>query len=448
MKKKYLIYLILILTVVFISIFILNEYSFFTSDDFSFLYDYRGTHFTGNIRRITSFSQIIVSMKHLYLYVNGRIIPHLLLQMILTMPKIVFNILNSFCFIILGLLIYKLSNASKKILDNFKPIILIGIYCLMYILLPSFGMTILWCSGSLNYLWSTVFSLLYFIYLNKLCNQKEKCTFINYVFIFLLGLCASNGVENASVSVIFFTVMTIIISVIKNKKIKLWCLVALLSNISGLFLLLTGGKLSNRSIIDFTSIFQNLKQSISSIIESTGYLYIIILPLFIILPIIMNIDRKKQSDISNIYIYFLTALVSIFSMIVSPYIPPRAFFFSYVLIIICLVYLFNIYVKNNTFKTISAVVIFIFATYLYFEVCLKDVRLSYNEFNKIENIILNSKENKISNIEIPFYYKNYSKYSVFNNINAFITMNENDWINRWYAFYYDVESIKVKKIEN
>ena len=87
MKKKNIIYFTVIITIVFIAVFLLNHYTVFTSDDFSFLYDYKGVLYTEGISKITSLSQVIESMKNLYLNVNGRIVPHLLLQVILIFPK-------------------------------------------------------------------------------------------------------------------------------------------------------------------------------------------------------------------------------------------------------------------------------------------------------------------------------------------------------------------------
>ncbi len=67
------------------------------------------------------------------------------------MPKFIFNIVNPIVFLIVSGIIYKLTNFSKQ---KFNTIRLLFIVMLIVLFVPRFGETILWETGSINYLWT------------------------------------------------------------------------------------------------------------------------------------------------------------------------------------------------------------------------------------------------------------------------------------------------------
>lgn len=443
MKKKNIIYFTVIITIVFIAVFLLNHYTVFTSDDFSFLYDYKGVLYTEGISKITSLSQVIESMKNLYLNVNGRIVPHLLLQVILIFPKFVFNVLNSFIFVLLGILIYKIS-IKEKIKDNFKPFILIMIYTFIFILTPSFGMTVLWCSGAFNYMWTVCFILLYFVYFNKVSNKKE-IRIVDYILLFLLSFICSNSVESFSVSVLIFNLYQVIYLSIKNKKVLLWTIIPLIASLIGVFILFTAAS-GNRAVgTDFINMKYILDRTISLIeLLSKNIVYLIVLVFCLIIYILYENKKNGKNDF-NILIYYLTGVFSLAPLYAVSYIEPRMFMFIYMLLIIGIIYVINNLIEKDIIKISLSCVFLAIGLYTYIFIAYKDVKLSYDIYiDKVENVILENKENNNMNVIIEDYQQEYSKYTAFNNKYTFLGKDRDGWMNKWIAFYYGVDSVEVE----
>lgn len=112
-------------------------------DDYSF-------KFKGNTR-ITSFGQILIYQYKHYLNSNGRAIVHTIIQIFdCLLGKVVFNLCNAVVFVLflwLMVQLYRLRLTAMNLLLTFATLLF---------LLPAFGETMLWMSGSVNYLWSTV----------------------------------------------------------------------------------------------------------------------------------------------------------------------------------------------------------------------------------------------------------------------------------------------------
>lgn len=438
MKNRKLIYFFGVILFVFLLMYVLNYFTVFTSDDFSFLYDYYDTAYRDGITRVNSLSQIISSMKNLYLYVNGRVVFHGMLQFLLMFPKVVFDVSNSLVFICLGLSIYYIIHIvlDEKVL---KPLRLAFVYGLLFLLIPSFGMSVLWRSGSLNYLWSVLFIILYIIYFLKLVS-KDKVNFLNIVVILFLSFISSNAPENFSITSFVFSLIVIIGNTLKNKKFKLWYIVPLIGNVFGLYLLFTAASLGSgridADIFNISKIFVSFKVIILSLN------FMICLYLFVLVMMIFFKYKSIKVD-KKIYLLYILSIFSYIPLLVSPYIADRTFFLGISLLIICLVYFFEKIFYYNLFKNIMIGIVLLFSLFVYVFIGYRDVKKSYDIYMKVEKIILDSKKKGELNVLIPNYYDEYSKYTVFNNEYAFPRGYSSFWINEWMAFYYGVDSIEM-----
>ena len=112
---------------------------------------------------IQSVSDIVNSMCNHWLNVNGRITTHFFVQLFTgLLGKSVFNIFNSFMFCLMIYLILKLTEYKSKYVVG--ELFLLASFL---ILMPSFNQTVLWLAGSINYLWSAVFVLLFLLWMKK-----------------------------------------------------------------------------------------------------------------------------------------------------------------------------------------------------------------------------------------------------------------------------------------
>ena len=126
----------------FLAIFIFNLLTPFMSDDFSY---------SKIVREANGFFDLIRQERHHYMTHGGRSVVHFILRCFLSMPRIVFKPANSLVFMLLSLFIYSLVEGKKK----FDWVIFLAIQMGLWFFTVDFRQTVLWETGSCNYLWGS-----------------------------------------------------------------------------------------------------------------------------------------------------------------------------------------------------------------------------------------------------------------------------------------------------
>ncbi|HAW7058449.1 TPA: hypothetical protein JJJ54_003039, partial [Enterococcus faecalis] len=127
---------------------------------------------------------------------------------------------------------YKLTNFSKQ---KFNTIRLLFIVMLIVLFVPRFGETILWETGSINYLWTFGIMLTFIsIYHWKIIKNVSPVMKYASFFMFIFGLIAGWCNENTSGGLILLTISYIFIEwKINNKKVLNWMKFGLLGEFIG-----------------------------------------------------------------------------------------------------------------------------------------------------------------------------------------------------------------------
>ncbi len=194
----------LIILLIFIIMFGLNSLTpMMYGDDYVYAFIWPGQSLYSplpeHVMRVNSVSDILVSQWGHYFTGNGRAVAHLLIQFFVWQEKYVFNLLNSFIFVLLVLEIYWTSNYGIISLRNLHA----GILCLIFFSLWSFtvnfGGVFLWISGACNYLWMTVLLLSFLmLYVRKYSHMDRRTEHLTYgsFLVFLWGTAAGWTNEN------------------------------------------------------------------------------------------------------------------------------------------------------------------------------------------------------------------------------------------------------------
>ena len=181
----------IILALIGLVIYKLNRYTPWVVDDII-----KGE----NVRDPHTLNEWFGHLYHFYLGWGGRVWGELYALLFLNMPKAVFNYLNSLGYLAFVLLIYVNMTGRFKI----SPVLLVLTNFLLFACLPAFGQDILWISGCANYMWASLFPLLYLaclrFYYNRQISWYHSLPFMALYLV--LGILSGWSNENVSVGLI------------------------------------------------------------------------------------------------------------------------------------------------------------------------------------------------------------------------------------------------------
>ena len=115
---------------------------------------------------ITSLWDVFYSQYNHYFVFNGRVVVHTIVQLFSgLLGKNIFNIFNPFVFLLLVFLITGISSPIKVLNICFTT-------SLIFLLFPAFNDTVLWMTGSINYMWSSA-AVCLFLYCIESWKEKK-----------------------------------------------------------------------------------------------------------------------------------------------------------------------------------------------------------------------------------------------------------------------------------
>ncbi len=155
----------LVLLITGVLFYLLEFYTPLYADDYSYLYSFE------NGERISTLQDIIKSQTAHYYEWTGRVFVHALAQAFLLLGKNYFNFINTIAFLILGVLIFYHGTESRL---RDRPLLLLMIYCFLFLFTPDFGESFLWVTGASNYLYGIAINLIYLIPFRTLTRTKQS----------------------------------------------------------------------------------------------------------------------------------------------------------------------------------------------------------------------------------------------------------------------------------
>lgn len=220
----------------------LNPMSF--GDDYVYAFIWPGypmfTPLPETAARVSGFGDILESQWLHYFTGNGRAPAHFFAQFFIWQGNFSFDLANSAVFIILILEIYWISCKGKVSLKELKPGALWGIFISLWAFTPGFNTVFLWICGACNYLWMTVFLLLFLIpYVRKYYNFHKTVGKESYYsnMMFVAGLFAGWSNEN-SVCWIILVIAAFLYSYRNCRGNETWMYVGLGGLVTGYVLML------------------------------------------------------------------------------------------------------------------------------------------------------------------------------------------------------------------
>lgn len=429
-KKQIIIYL----SSIFLMILLFNFLTPLLTDDFGYSF--------GKDGRIQNIVDIVIYQKWHYFNWGGRTVAHFIAQIFLILPKWVFNICNSLVYVALVYLIYLHAKGDKET----NPIMIPIIHLFLWFSLPVFGQTFLWLIGSCNYLWTSVIILAFLLPFRQNIDRKDSPMLI--IRMFLIGIIAGWTNENTAFGLII-SIALLILHYKKSKaknKIKKWHISGLVGAIIGfVIMILAPGNFVRKDVVIDNTFF-----IVKWIYRVLGYTYTLVeflLPCIVIIVVATSIKiYKKQKIEIQSYIYLIASILCVYSMVLSPEFPERAWTGVFVFIIIATVsIIFNLEKISKVFKYvfIDAIIIFGIIYARDYLQATEDINQLRNTWEYRNNYIKSERKKNNKSIELG-EYTTYNRYNPAFGLSD-IEEDKDHWANKLIAKYYKIDSIKQKQ---
>ena len=162
---------------IFLLMLLGNVLTPYAVDDWAYMHSFA----TGE--RLTRFGEIFPSMAAHAQTMNGRLFAHFWAQLFLLLPKAAFNIVNALIFTALIALLARLAQPEGE-RDN---LILLMIFCAVWVFVPAFGQVFFWLDGACNYGWGCVIGFAFLAPYIRLLDRDAKKKPLFWILWMLAG---------------------------------------------------------------------------------------------------------------------------------------------------------------------------------------------------------------------------------------------------------------------
>lgn len=333
-------------------ILFLNILTPMIADDFGYLYVF------GEKVQVASLSDIIRSQVTHYKWWGGRSVVHFIAQALLQMPSLVADLLNSAVYMLFVILVYLHIKGRNK---DSRISLFVLINLATWFVLPMFGDTVLWITGSANYLWGTTIVLLFLLPYRLYNGAKYPVgmQILASVSMFIFGLIAGWTNENTVAGMIVIILLFFLFYRARGWKLSPTLCIGLVGVLVGyaIMILAPGNFFRGREAPSLSLLLIGYRAFMytQSLFLNYGALLALYLVFFVLLGYRTNSNKGLQS-VSVIYL--LGGVGAIYVMVFSPQFPSRAWFGLVTYFLIALGIVFDgLDLENRVAKQMRTVII-------------------------------------------------------------------------------------------
>lgn len=273
---------------------------------------------------------------------GGRSITHGILQMTLMGGELFCDILNTVMTLLLTGMICVI--AKQK-----SPMFFLLASSLIIALNANLKMSMYWQSGTANYVYSTVWILLFILaYIRHLETPDTKALPLISIWILPIGLMTGWSNENMGPASFLLAVFTIIyIRKFLNRKVPVWMYSGAALCLAGCcMVILAPGNFVRTAEIPQTGPVQSIyERFLSMLCAGTDFLFPSALLLVVVILIYMVVLKEKMATWQ--WVLLAHTILSYGAMVLSPHYPDRATFGTMCTCIILIVSLLGDIIRKN-----------------------------------------------------------------------------------------------------
>ncbi|EMF0287073.1 hypothetical protein KGC99_000918 [Enterococcus hirae] len=428
---------ILVLISAYVIMVVLNFLTPLIADDIEYMY------------KTSSFSSILHDEYTQYMTWTGRSVVHIIARLFLLMPKTVFNLVNPLIYVLLTLLIYKMTTKDNTTFYSFKYF-LINVF--LWLFVPAFGQTILWETGAANYLWGGIIVVSFLFLYHRYYEKEQELSFnpiVNSILLLILGILAGWCNENTSGGMILIVLGYLYFYYQKKKSLRPWMFTGLLGAIFGLFMMVTAPGNAVRATYFARSQWSLPRKLYSGVFSITKTLYENSLALFVLMAvlIVLGIFFSKHKEWLRLsYIYLFAGIATIYVLSLSPAGLDwgRSFFGGVLFIIMAMAFEWPDKVLKSTQGAFYGVISGVLITQFLFTFALgvNDIALSYREINQQYHYVREQKkQGNLNPVIANFTIYNQTGHTAYSGGLSHVKTDITKQVNRANAKYFGLESI-------
>lgn len=314
-----------LILLILVSMFLLCHSVLLSPDDYNYTF-VQGTYMQ---KKVDSLENALETAKYFYNNWTGRVIPHVLIGIFRNLNELIYEIVNSFVFIIFIIMITKVLNKKSTFLSLLS---VFGYLTFSRMFGEKFG----WISGSFNYLWPSTFLIIFIYYFYNYFKENIKINKLGKITLILFAFITGFTHENVAFVGGAFLVCLLLFNIKnflkfeKNKKIVV-ILIFITFALGAVATIFAPGNFTRASQTDISFSWEFL----NNYKENIGPIFITILSMIIVI-VIENIDKIKNKNFKlkeysfNIVkdealFFILPAILATLPMAIISYFPPRAF---------------------------------------------------------------------------------------------------------------------------
>lgn len=426
--------------IAFLAILVLNFLTPTMSDDY---------FYAAVTRKAGSFWGIVVSEYEHYMEHTGRNVAHFILKCFLSGDKRIFNICNSLNFVGLSLLIYY--NVEKK--RKYDVTVFVLIQMLLWIFGISFGETVLWETGSCNYLWGTT-NILIAVTLFKFAlsrADKIKHPVLWGILLFFSGVIGGWCNENTSGGGILLLLLIIGSMLYKKKKIRPWLYAGPVGMVIGFGIMFSSpGNWTRSSLAEdnYGGLVKYIARAYKITLAIQEHMFVLLL-ILLVLVILAKAQKRTWKDLEGVGIYFLVAAATCYALVMAPTPVARAYFGAAVFLMLACVQCFVLITEQETviraLKQSFVYGMLLYMVFTYVDGVVNAARVC-RDYERRDAYIWERKAAGETDITVPLIQEGFeTKYSF--GYDTDLAEDSGYWVNVMAAGYYEVHSISGVPME-
>jgi len=430
---------LLVLGITFVYMVFLNSQTPLIADDFVY------TFIFGTSTPVSSVGDIIDSQVSYYLTWGGRVVAETLTQLFMFLGKDVFNIANSLCYLIFCLTVYFLAVGR-----SIRSELLLLTTVIIWFFTPMFGQTVMWLTGSCNYLWCGTIILLALLPFRFYEEKQTRLLKSKVLAIAMIPLFFISGITNENTAGAMILIMLLFILFYYKRKITIpaFAYTGVLFSICGFIAMIfapgNSMRVENESAVAEVTMMVGSNPIITRLSYFAYNLYAL-MPLLIMVALAFVVLRNKSSREKwlNFGIFTSASAAAMLVMLLPPKFPPRAMFGLVAFLIIAVVYVFSQVelnpVRVRKFIIIPGAVILLFYAMSFGYVGVDAITVNKKYQARLQIIKEQHLEEVVAVPAIVPLSSHNGMYGLKD-----VQTDPNHWVNRALADYFGVKNIVLK----